>query len=60
MREILGLYAPMNKIGRPTYLSNYKEYLIFSDADIEGGHGLPLDSNYTLEKLHHFIKAVKC
>ena len=36
----------MNEIGRPTYLSNTKEYFIVTAANIEGGHGLPLDSNY--------------
>ena len=41
----------MNKIGRPTYLINEKESLIVADADIEGGIGLPLDSNYILRKL---------
>ena len=35
----------MNKIGLPTYLSNDKESLIVADADIEGGHGLTLNSN---------------
>ena len=48
VREIIGLSAPMNKIGRPTYLSNDKESLIFAAADIKGGHGLPLDGNYIL------------
>ena len=48
VREILGLSAPMNKIGLSTYLSNYKESLIVLAADIEGGNGLPLDSNYIL------------
>ena len=51
VREILGLSAPMNKIGRPTYLSNDKEYFIYSAADIEGDHGLHLDSNYICENL---------
>ena len=60
VREIVGLYAPMNKIGRPTYLINDKEYLIVAAAKIEGGHGLPLDSNYILGKLYHIIMAVKC
>ena len=50
----------MNKIGRPTYLSNDKEYLIVAADDIEGGHGPPLDSNYLSEQLQQAIKAVKC
>ena len=28
VREILGLSTPMNKMDRPTYLGNVKEYLI--------------------------------
>ena len=60
MREILGLSAPMNKIGHPTYLSNAKESLIVAAADIEGGHGLTMDSNYLLELLQRVIKTVKC
>ena len=51
---------PMNKIGRPTYLSNENEYLIVSASGIEGGYGLPLDSNYLLEQLQRIIKDVKC
>ena len=38
----------MNKIVRPNWLSSDKDYLIVSDADIEGVHGLPLDNNYIL------------
>ena len=56
MREILGLSAPMNKLVHPTYLSNAKEYLIVEAADIEGGHGLTMDSNYPLELLQRVIK----
>ena len=51
VREIVGLSAPMNEIGRPNYLSNTKEYLIVTAAGIEGGHGLPLDSSYLLYRL---------
>ena len=51
VREIVGLSIPMNKIGRPTYLSDDKEYLIVSAADILCDHVLPLDSDYLLEKL---------
>ena len=46
--EILGLSALLNKIVCPTYLSSDKDYLIVSDAEIEGVHGLPLDNNYIL------------
>ena len=49
----------MNKIGRPTYLSNNKEYLIVAAYEIEGGHGLTLDSNYLLGQLQHVIKDFK-
>ena len=49
----------MNKIGRPTYLNNDKESLIVAASEIEGGHDLPLDSNYLLENLQRVIKAVK-
>ena len=49
----------MNKIDRPTYLSNNKEYLIVTDDGIEGGHFLPLDSNYILEQLQRSIEDVK-
>ena len=59
VREILGLSSSMNKIVRPTYLSNYKEYLIFSASDTEGVHGLTLDSNYLLGQLNNVIKSVK-
>ena len=50
----------MHKIGCPTYLSNDKESLIVSATEIEGGHGLPLDSNSLLDQLQCVIKAVKC
>ena len=56
VRETVGFSAPMNKIGPPTYLSNDKDYLIVAAAEIEGGHGLPLDSNYILEQLQRVIK----
>ena len=46
----------MNKLVHPTYLSNAKEYLIVEAADIEGGHGLTMDSNYPLELLQRAIK----
>ena len=59
VREIVGLSAPMNKIGRPTYLSNDMESLIVVAAEIEGGHGLPLESNFILGQLQCVIKAVK-
>ena len=58
VREIAGLLAPMNKTSCPTYHINDKEYLIVSASDIEGGHGLPLDSNYILWQLQHVLKAV--
>ena len=57
---MLGLSSTTNKIGCLTYLSNDKESLIVAYADIEGGHGLPLDSNYILGQLQHAIKAAKC
>ena len=46
--DIVGLLSPMNKIGHPTYLSNDKESFIIAASEIEGGHGLPLESNYFL------------
>ena len=49
----------MNKIGRPTYPINYKESFIVATANIYGGHGLTLDSNFHLRQLQHIIKAVK-
>ena len=45
---MFGLSAPMNEICRPNYLSNDRESLIVAAADIEGGRGIPLDSNYLL------------
>ena len=48
----------MNKIGHPTYLSNYRESLIFPADDIECGNGPPLESNYLLDKLQHSINSV--
>ena len=47
--HIAGLSAYINKIYRPTYLSNCKDYLIVAAVDIEGGHGIPLDSKYMVE-----------
>ena len=58
VRSIVGLSAPMNKSGFPNYLGNDKEYWIYSYDEIEGGHGLPLDSNYLLEQLQHVINDV--
>ena len=49
----------MNKIGRPTYLSNYKESLMVAAAYIEGGNCLPLDSTYILGHLKHVINSIK-
>ena len=49
----------MNKIGRPNYLSNDKDYLIVADAEIEGDHVLPLEINYILEQLQRIINYVK-
>ena len=46
VRDILGLSANMNKMVRPTNLSNDKDPLIVEYDDIEGGLGPPLDSNY--------------
>ena len=48
----------MNKASLPTYLSNDKESLIDSYDEIEGGHGLPLDSNCLLEQFQRVINAV--
>ena len=58
VREIVGLSAPMNKAGLPTYLGNDKESLIDSYDEIKGGHGLPLDSNCLLEQFQRVINAV--
>ena len=58
VREIVGLSAPTNKAGIPTYLSNENESLIYSYDEIEGGYGLPLDSTYLLEQLQRVINAV--
>ena len=33
----------MNKIGRPNYLNNDKDSLVVVAANIEDGHGVPLD-----------------
>ena len=60
VREFLGLSAPINKIGLPTYRSNEKEYLIVAAAEIEGGRGLPLESNSIFKQLQRIIKAAKC
>ena len=49
----------MNKIGCPTYYSNDKESLIVVVDDIEGGHGLLLDSNYILYKFQRVTKSVR-
>ena len=58
VREIVGLSAPMNKIGRPDYLSNNKKYLIVAAAEIEGFYGLSFDSNHILGQSKHVIKAI--
>ena len=34
VREILGFSSPMNKIGRPNYLSYEKDYFIVAATDI--------------------------
>ena len=47
------------KIGQPTYLSNYKYYLIVASVEIGGGHGLPLVSNSLLEQFQNVVKAFK-
>ena len=47
----------MNKIGHPNFLSNEKESLIVTSADIEGVHGPPLDSNSLLGELQHYVKS---
>ena len=59
VREIVGLSAPMNKIGRPTYLSNDKESCIVAADENGGGCVLPLDSNYIMYQLQHVIKGVR-
>ena len=59
VRENLGLSEPMNKISRPTYLSNNDDSLIDKEDGIEGGHGLSLDSHALLEQLQNISKAVK-
>ena len=59
VRKIVWLSAPINKMGRPTYLSNDRGSLVVLDYGIGGGHGLPLVSNYILDKLQHIINAVK-
>ena len=46
----------MNKIVCPTCLSNDKVHLIVASDKIEGGHFLPLDSNFILEQLKCVIK----
>ena len=58
VRETVGLPAPMNKIVRPTNLSNDKESLLVVSDQIEGGYGLPVDSHYILDQLHSFIKSI--
>ena len=42
VREIVGLSAPMHKIGYLTYLSKYKEPWKDTETDIEGGNSLSL------------------
>ena len=49
----------MNKKGRPNYLSNNEESLIVSAYEIEGGHGLPLDSHAISYQLQHVFKTIK-
>ena len=49
----------MNKISHPTCLSNYRDSLRVSSSEIEGGRGLPLDSNYKLGQFQHSIKSAK-
>ena len=49
----------MNKMVHPTYLGNENKYLIVVAADIEGVHGIPLDSTYILDWFQRDIKAVK-
>ena len=44
IREVLQLFVENHKLVRPTYLSLYEESLVVSSAEIEGAHGLPMDT----------------
>ena len=50
----------MNKVGHQTYVSNDKETLIVAAAEVEGDHGLLLDSQALSEKFHCVTKSVNC
>ena len=49
----------MKKSGFPTYLSQYKDSLMVASSEIEGAHGLPLDSQYLSDQLQRVNKAIK-
>ena len=59
VREIVKLTVPTKKAGRRTYPNEGEESLVIVSADIEGGHGLPLDCRGVTNQLQNVVKAVK-
>ena len=49
----------MNKIGHPTYITNYKFSLIVIADGIESVHGPPLYNSSILDQLQRSVKAIE-
>ena len=57
--EVLQLSAKNNKVGRPNYLSLDEESLVVVAADIEGAHGLPINTFSISYELQFVLASVK-
>ena len=53
VRDVVGLKVAKTKIWQPNYINTYEVYFIVASANIEGGHGLPTDTNYCAYKLQN-------
>ena len=53
------MLAHTKKAGLLSYLSKYKESLLFASAEVEGGHGISLESNTLSDQLESALKPVE-
>ena len=58
-REVTQLYVKMNKVGRPTYLIPGEESLVVAEEEIEGNHGLPVNTATISTELQYVVASVK-
>ena len=58
-REVIQISVKTNKVGRPTYLSLDEELLVVAAAEIEGAHGLPVDTATISAELQSIVAYVK-